>query len=92
MFVRDLRAGPLALATPMGVQLLDELIARIVRAEDLRMPTPSELSSAGIDRQAVLGNFLAAQVIHLERGWDNSPEEEARIWSRLERDLFPIPN
>jgi len=92
MFVRSPSAGPLALATPMGVQLLDELITRIVRDEDPRMPNSAELSGVGIDRRAVAGNFLAAQVIHLERALDNSPEEEARVWSRLERDFFTIPN
>lgn len=92
MYVRDPNAGPLALATPMGVQLLDELIARLVREEDSCLPSAAELAGVGIDRWAVAGNFLAAQVIHLERALENSPEEEQRIWSRLERDFFPIPN
>ena len=91
-YVRDPKAGPLALATPMGVQLLDELVTRMVRDEDYRLPAVSELATVGIDARAVSGNFLAAQVVHQERALDDSPEEEARIWSRLERNYFPISN
>lgn len=91
-YVRDPNAGLMALATPMGVQLLDELITRMVRQEDFRLPTAAELAGVGIDRRAVAGNFLTAQVIHLERALENSLEEEQRIWSRLESDFFPIPN
>ncbi|MEX0887999.1 MAG: hypothetical protein WDZ67_01335 [Patescibacteria group bacterium] len=92
MYVRDPNAGPLALATPMGVQLLDEAISRLVQSEDSRLPSAAELAGVGIDRVAVAGNFLAAQVIHLERALDDSPAEEARIWSRLERDFLSLPN
>ena len=78
------RADPFALATPMGVQLLDELVADLVQGKG-HFPTEQELSGVGIDGHTVVFNYMAAQHSHDElrgRGFDSRAEERS-IWSVL---------
>ena len=78
------RTVPFALATPMGVALLDELVADLVQGKG-HFPTEQELSGVGIDGYTVVFNYMAAQYIHdelLGRGFDLRAEER-RIWSFL---------
>jgi hypothetical protein len=84
MYVVVPHAVPSALATPMGVQLLDELVTDLVQGKG-HFPTEQELSGVGIDGYTVVFNYMAAQYIHdelLGRGFDPRTEEQ-RIWSRI---------
>ena len=78
------RADPFALATPMGVQLLDELVADLVQGKG-HFPTEQELSGVGIDADTVVFNYMAALRVHDDlsgRGFDPRSEERV-IWSFL---------
>jgi len=77
-------AIPFKLATPMGVQLLDELVADIVRGKG-HFPTEQELAGVGIDADTVVLNYMAAIRTHDEMGERSFDpgQEEKRIWSRL---------
>lgn len=78
------RADPFALATPMGVQLLDELVTDLVQGKG-HFPTEQDLSGVGIDADTVVLNYMAAIRTHDEmQGHSFDPgQEEKRIWSRL---------
>ena len=88
-YVISPRADPFALATPMGVQLLDELVTDLVQGKG-HFPTEQELAGVGIDGHTVVFNYMAAQHIHdefLSRfdwrfGFDPGVEER-RIWNLL---------
>jgi hypothetical protein len=83
MPVGDVPAGPFALATPEGVELLEKLIAAIV-AGRARFPSEEELFGVAEDGNAVVLNYLAARRIHAFCPRVDPEMEEERIWFRLQ--------
>jgi len=83
MSASDASAGPFALATPEGIELLEGLVREIVAGRE-KFPSEEQLSGVGVDADAVALNHLAARRIHALCPRVDPKMEEERIWSRLQ--------